>query len=280
MLRADAIATLYFFQPLKKLVSSSRSRVPILMYHSVSDGAPGSKHPYYQTVTSPAVFAEHMRFLRENGFSSVTLNEAVQHLRSANPPTSKPVVITFDDGYRDFRTNAFPILEKNGLSATVFLPTGLIGDSSRSFKGFDCLTWGEVRELRAAGVQFGSHTVTHPQLRSLTWPAIQCELQSSKRTIEDQLSCPVHSFSYPYAFPEADRNFRRRLQAILEQEEYAHGVSTIIGTASRGDDMYFLKRLPVNSCDNRALLRAKLAGAYDWLHSVQFVSKLRPSRPM
>ena len=61
--------------------------------------------------------------------------------------------------------------------------------------------------MHPAGVQFGSHTVTHPQLRSLEWEMIQVEVQSSKQTIEDRLGCAVQSFSYPYAFPEADRPF-------------------------------------------------------------------------
>ncbi|MGA7411349.1 MAG: polysaccharide deacetylase family protein [Bryobacteraceae bacterium] len=273
MPRADALATLYFFHPLRKLLGSSRSGVPILMYHSVSDRPPDAKHPYFQTITTPAVFAEHMSFLREHGFSSVSLNQAVEHMHAPNTGPTKPVVITFDDGYRDFRTNAFPILEKHRFSATVFLPTGLIGDPSQTFKGFDILTWSEVRDLHAAGVQFGSHTVTHPQLRSLDWKAIQFEVQTSKDTIEDRLGSAVSSFSYPYAFPEADRPFTQRLQEVLSASGYANGVSTVIGTANQRDNKYFLKRLPVNSADGLPLLNAKLTGGYDWLHGVQHASK-------
>jgi peptidoglycan/xylan/chitin deacetylase (PgdA/CDA1 family) len=278
MLRGDAIATLYFFQPLRRVISSGRVRVPILMYHSVSDSPPDARHAYFQTVTSPGAFAEHMRLLDESGFSTISLSQAVEHLGSSTAGIQdvrilKPVVITFDDGYRNFRTHAFPALERYGFGATVFLPTGLISDSPINFKGFECLTWSEVRDLQKAGIQFGSHTVTHPQLKALDWKQIQSEVRSSKETIEDRLSCRVSSFSYPYAFPETDTRFRQGLTAVLEESGYENGVSTIIGTADREDDRFFLKRLPVNSCDCARLFSAKLGGAYDWLHTLQYASK-------
>ncbi len=74
------------------------------------------------------------------------------------------MVITFDDGFADFYTNAFPLLNRYGFSATVYLPTAYIGKSAREFKGVECLTWDQVRALDRAGVEFGSHTVSHPQL--------------------------------------------------------------------------------------------------------------------
>jgi peptidoglycan/xylan/chitin deacetylase (PgdA/CDA1 family) len=186
----------------------------------------------------------------------------------------RPIVITFDDGYEDFYTHAFPILETYGFNSTVFLPTAYIGETPRQFNGAECLTWSQIRELRRAGIEFGSHTVTHPQLKSLKPEDVRDEIRSSKATIEQQLGCAVKSFAYPYAFPETDRTFRQRLRGFLEESGYENGVSTIIGTADRTGDRYFMKRLPVNSCDDPRLFRAKLEGAYDWLHTVQHVSKL------
>src|SRR5439155_15033721 len=105
-------------------------------------------------------------------------------------------------------TDGFPTLSKLGFNATVFLPTGYIGRVARTFKGKKCLTWNEVRELHRAGVEFGSHTVTHPRLTSLTVKEIEHEIRSSKDTIEDELGARVRAFAYPYAFPEADVPFR------------------------------------------------------------------------
>ena len=272
--RLDRLATLYFFQPLRRLRPAGRAGVPILMYHSMSEVAQNGVRPYYQTVTTPRVFAEHMEYLSRGRYKATTLADAVRLSQSPGPRTEKVVVVTFDDGFRNFYTDAFPILNKCGFTATVFLPTACIGETALKFKGMECLTWSQIRELQRLGVQFGSHTVTHPQLRSIKTENVQTEVRASKATIEDKLSAPVNSFAYPFAFPETDRLFRQRLRAILEDAGYENGVSTIIGTAGRTDDRFFMKRLPVNSRDDLRLFRAKLEGAYDWLHTFQYVYKL------
>ncbi len=278
--RADAFATLYLVHPLRKLFPSRQRRVPILMYHSISNTSEQG-HPYYRTVTTPGIFAQHMKYLKENGYRSVSLSEALQWLDESGPANSRPVVITFDDGYRDFYTEAFPTLNKYGFSAIVYLPTAYIGQVPQKFKGIECLTWNEVRELQAAGVEFGSHTVTHPKLVSMKAEDIRYEVRASKETIEQELGCALTSFAYPYAFPETDRPFTEMLRGFLDEAGYQNGVSTIIGTSERITDQLFLKRLPVNSCDDMRLLRAKLDGAYDWMHPVQKASKsLSGSSPL
>jgi peptidoglycan/xylan/chitin deacetylase (PgdA/CDA1 family) len=243
------------------------------MYHSISDGSTEHVHPYYRTVATPEVFAGQMKYLHENGYSTVSLCETVDCIERTDHNRLRPVAITFDDGFQDFYTHAFPILNSYGFKAIVFLPTAYIGTEAQEFKGSACLNWRQVRELEKAGIEFGSHTVTHPQLKSLKSEHVLDELRSSMEMIEQQLGRPVKSFSYPYAFPETDRAFRQRLRGFLEESGYANGVSTIIGTADRTGDRFFMKRLPVNSCDDPRLFRAKLEGAYDWLHTVQHVSK-------
>ncbi len=267
--RTDRLATLYVFHPVQKLRSGG-SRIPILMYHSISADETSARHPYYQTTTTPKVFEQHLRFLRENDYRVVRLDELANYQGAG-----RAVVITFDDGFLDFYTQAFPILERFRCPASVFLPTAYIGDTAaRQFKGADCMTWSQVRELQRAGVEFGSHTVTHPQLTGLETGEVREEIRRSKEIIEERLSSRVRSFAYPYAFPEADRRFRQMLHMTLEEAGYETGVCTTIGRARRSDDRFFLKRLPVNSHDDRRLFQAKLEGGYDWLHTLQFAVKL------
>jgi len=273
MPRIDRLASVYLSHPLARVMRSvSEARVPILMYHSVSDSLFGKSHPYYQINCSPPVFARQMRWLRQNGYRTLNLTQMWTAMETGQD-VSKTVVITFDDGYRDFYTDAFDAMRQCGFTATIFLATDRIQNTPVRIDGVDYLTWSEVAELHKAGIQFGSHTVSHPDLRSLSPEQIEYELGCSKETIEQKLGAPVESFSYPFAFPEEDKTFTQFLVGILENLGFENGVSTIIGRAGKHDNRYYLPRLPVNSWDDAALLRAKLEGGYDWLHWPQWLYK-------
>ena len=213
-----------------------------------------------------------MEFLSGNGYAAVGLEEALQSL-SSGEDTTNCVVITFDDGFRDFYSVAYPILRKFGFIATVFVATGLINDQRLQWKDAELMTWAEVRELQMLGIQFGSHTVSHLELEKLSENQIEREVGQSKQTLEDKLGVPIKSFAYPYAFPEHNRAFTKRLAEILESYGYENGVSTVIGRARSGGNRFFLPRLPVNTWDGLRLFQAKLEGGYDWLHLPQSIHK-------
>jgi peptidoglycan/xylan/chitin deacetylase (PgdA/CDA1 family) len=272
-LRIDRLTTLYVVDPILRRTSISKTSISILMYHSIADEDETGVHPYYRTATTPEVFALQMENLHQGGFSVVGLAEAIR--RCAEPEAAKSsVVITFDDGFRNFYTNAFPVLNRNGFSATMFLPTAHIGDTTLTFKGKECLSWGEARELQEHGISFGSHSVTHPQLYDCDDQRIKQEIVSSKQMIEQKLGCAVQSFSYPYAFPETDNDFKGRLREELRQAGYENGVCTTLGRPSPASDPFFLERLPVNSDDDSQFFLAKLAGSYDWLGTPQYLAKM------
>jgi len=248
------------------------------MYHSISENTELHKNPYFRTCTHPLAFREHIELLARQGYNTIGLGEATRRLEEGTRTPKKLVVLTFDDGYGDFYTEAFPILSRYEYTATVFLPTAYIGDNPRKFKETSCLTWSRVRELQKAGIEFGSHTVTHPQLTTLPTAEIRRELQSSKDEIEERLGVHAPSFSYPYAFPEADRCFRQRLRDMLLRAGYRNSVSTIVGMADSASDLLCLERIPMNSSDDDAFFTAKLQGGYDWLHAFQLASKLATPR--
>lgn len=243
--------------------------MPVLMYHSISDDAEAGVNAYYRVATSPARFAEQMQWIADVGCQGVSLEEGMAQLTTGKSTGRPLVAITFDDGFRDFYTAAWPVLQRHQFTATMYLPTALISEQRRSFRGKECLTWSEVRGLRSQGIHFGSHTVNHLKLYDLPWREIENELSQSKQRIEQELGEKVASFAYPYAFPQEDGCFTARLTKLLCRQGYHSCATTLIGCVRNGDDAFQLKRLPANSGDGRALFLAKLAGAYDWMGRLQ-----------
>lgn len=270
--------------------------LPILMYHSIVDDAEDGVPAYYRVCTSPQRFQTQMRWLKNNGYHGVTLSEGLNWLKepqqTPQPSTlnAQPVAITFDDGFRNFYSAAFPVLQEQGFAATMFLATGFIAEKRRSFQAatigpgnstsHECLTWPEVQELHRAGMEFGSHTVNHPKLVELPLPQVKLEVENSKLEIEGRLGVRCPAFAYPYAFPQSDSVFRKNFYDLLTAAGYDSNVTTEIGRAKPGDHPYSLKRLPVNSMDDTALLQAKLEGSYDWLARPQsMIKKLKRYLP-
>jgi peptidoglycan/xylan/chitin deacetylase (PgdA/CDA1 family) len=303
-MRLDRLLTLYFFQAVNRLRRPNNDvRIPILMYHSISDHDAEVSHPYFQTNTRPEVFVRQMQFLADNNYKVISLSEAVSLIseipnpdprvlsRGPKPETRIPsfvpkpesrspkprdrhyVVITFDDGYRDFHDVAWPILKKHSYTATMFLPTGFINSERKQLNGRDCLTWDEVKAMAGEGVNFGAHSVSHVQLYDIDRGKIAQELISSKVTIEEKLGKPVDHYAYALAYPEHDKKFVNFYEKTLREAGYQGAVSTRIGTINRADDIYCLKRIPANSHDDIELLQAKLEGDYDWLNRVQVMKK-------
>lgn len=165
-----------------------------LMYHHAAEQNPSSLDPF--TVT-PAMLEKHLIFLKENGYTPISLKELEK-----GAPVQKPVMLTFDDGYEDNYKNLFPLLKKYNVPAVIFLVTDKIGTP-------EYMTWEQIREMKNSGlVQFGSHTCSHCRLRSLPDEEIVRELVRSKQILEEQLGEPVTSFCYPFGSGGFDKRVR------------------------------------------------------------------------
>ncbi|MFQ5648477.1 MAG: polysaccharide deacetylase family protein [bacterium] len=168
--------------------------VPILAYHKVQN-----EFELGASYTTPRQFERQIKFLYENGFKSISLEEYVQN----NNHGPRDVIITFDDAYASVFENAFPILRQYDFTATIFVITKYVGDwNSWDYHGnrfrFEHCTWQQIEILAKEGWEIGSHTVSHPNLRSLSLKTLWFELRYSKDVLENQLNQPIKVMSYPF----------------------------------------------------------------------------------
>jgi peptidoglycan/xylan/chitin deacetylase (PgdA/CDA1 family) len=170
------------------------SYVPVLTFHKIDETPSVISFP-------PSLFESFMEKLIRNGYRAVGLTDAVENLYRGAPLPEKTFVLTFDDGYRSVYSEAFPVMKRHGMSATVFLTVGdphCPGGRIPPLNGSEMLSWAEVTEMREAGIRFGAHTLTHPDLTRLGTEKIEYEIVKSKEIIEGVLGEPVRSFAYPY----------------------------------------------------------------------------------
>lgn len=167
---------------------SSPLDVPILMYHRVSTRVVGLAG----LTVAPRQFAAEMEWLHGHGYHAVTQEQLYGALEYGLPLPPRPVMITFDDGYRDVLWNAAPVLHELHMPATAYVITGRISGSDPSF-----LTWGELVRLERLGFDIGSHTVHHIELAHVPPAEAWTELVDSRHSLEARLHHPVPWLSYP-----------------------------------------------------------------------------------
>lgn len=202
--------------------------IPILYYHSVSPSADN------EVIITPEILKSELQYLKDEGYTTLTLNEVSDYLLNSSAIPSKSIVITFDDGYMDNYDNAFPILKELGMKATIFCITSKLDGSYY-------LSPNAIKEMSDYGIDIQSHTVTHPKLDSLTYDEQLTELKESKKTLESITGKPVTSIAYPFG------NFNEDTIKAAEASGYSLGFTTNRGLADRNDHYLKIDRIYVSS---------------------------------
>lgn len=172
-----------------------RKNVIILMYHAV--GPIEEKSLLRELlVVEPDKFERQMKWVVGHA-NPLSLMDAVAGLSGEKGLPSRPVVVTFDDGFRDNLTNALPILKKYNVPATVFASSGIVGGKNERL-GLPMLSWDEIREMHVSGIAFGGHTVNHVRLSEVDDATALSEVSCSVKELERQTGEPVLSFAFPY----------------------------------------------------------------------------------
>jgi peptidoglycan/xylan/chitin deacetylase (PgdA/CDA1 family) len=171
-------------------------RVPVLMYHYIRINPVASDRLGYNLSVTPADFAAQMQWLVTNGYHTVFPSELTAALTQGAPLPTKPIVLTFDDGYRDFYDQAWPVLKQYGLKASSAVITNFVDKGDRGDTMY--MNWNMVKELDRSGmVEIASHTLSHPDLSRTASAQRWQELSRSKEIIEQQIGHPCTAFVYP-----------------------------------------------------------------------------------
>ncbi|MGQ0714785.1 MAG: polysaccharide deacetylase family protein [Gemmatimonadaceae bacterium] len=235
-------------------------KLTILMYHRVEDIPPDAAYP--TNFVRPAQFRDQLAALRDWGYHGVTFADWLASRGDRRVPLPKrPLIVTFDDGYRSMLDGAWPAIRAHGWSATTFLVTGHIGGTNAwdpNERPAPLLTADDVLALRREGMTFGSHTRSHRPLTHLPAPAVEAELAASRRDLERLLGEPVWTLAYPFNNQNAD---------VREAARRAGYRAAVRGTGRmnrRSTDPLALGRIKVDYRMSVSDLRWRLARAR-WL---------------
>lgn len=209
-------------------------RVLVLMYHSISNGNGA-------TCTPPELFTQQLEALRQAAYHIASLTELHGWFARNVDMPARTAVITFDDAFADFASEAAPRLREYGYRAAVFAPTGRVGARS-DWDGEQqrpLLSWEQIRALTSDGFEFGSHAVSHTDLTALPDEGLRLELAASRRLLEEELGRPARFFAAPFG-----KVNDRVCSEIRAQYEMALGVR--LGAAEQDSDRYDVPRIDMH----------------------------------
>lgn len=219
--------------------------VPVLCYHQVYDDATD----YYALPTQK--FEEQMAYLKKEGYTTITLDDLYNHYTNDTPLPPKPVVITFDDGYVDNFTYAYPILKKYQHKATIFIATEDVGKQIYTSRR---LSWDNIRTMKKEGlIDFQSHTANHVNLLDIMdKKALMDELKGSREKIEQETGKAADYIAYPTG------SYNKKIVDYCKKAGYKMGFTIDIGFTNKKDGLYNLKRIPIFNSNEENLYVFKI----------------------
>jgi peptidoglycan/xylan/chitin deacetylase (PgdA/CDA1 family) len=226
--------------------------VPIVLYHSVTDRDDGPMRRYTLT---PAAFGAHMRWVAEQGFSTLTVSEYAAARRGERALPDRPLLVTFDDGYADFLDGAAPVLADHGIRATLYVTTAPVGERRRgTIAGRPMLTWEELRQVGDLGVEVGGHGHDHASLDLLPPREAVRQVTTCKRLIEERLGAEARSFAYPHG------HYSPRVREAVRAAGYSSACAVKNARSHADDDLWALGRVMFEREDGVERLRAACEG--------------------
>lgn len=224
---------------IKKTSKNKITTIPILMYHYIRDYYNIHDPLGINLSVSPKKFAEQLDCLKQLGYQTITFNDVIN-----NKLPAKPIILTFDDGYKDFYTNAFKELKKRNMKAVSYVIADRI-----DAPGY--LSLPEIKELNDNGIEIGDHTWSHPDLRTLDEKKLTWEIMVSKNYLSHLINESVVSFAYPSG------KYNEAAIAEVEKAGYNYAVTTNLGFADFAKNNLLLNRLRIFNNTNLKIVLKK-----------------------
>ncbi len=216
-------------------------KVPILLYHYVEYVKDKGDTIRQSLDIIPRVFEEQIQTLLSDSYTFITMDELADYLDGERSLPPKPIIITFDDGYRDLRTDVLPILRKYHVKAVAYIVSGFVDKPN-------FMSTQELREVASSGlVEIAAHSVHHLNLKAIKPELARKEVEESKTAIEKLVGIPVHNFAYPYG------DFNQNIIDFVQKAGYRTAASVIAGSIHSEQDRYFIYRLRPGARTGKAL---------------------------
>ena len=222
--------------------------LPILMYHVTE--APPAGAPFPELWVAPDRFAEQMQAVEDAGYTAITMRDAEDYWAGRRRVPRKPIVLTFDDGYRSHVDVALPELEKRGWPGVLYLEV-----AAMKKPGAEGIGKAGVRKLIGAGWELGAHTMTHPDLTTQDTAALTEEVAGSRKLLRERFGVAVDAFCYPAG------KYDDTVIAAVEDAGYASATTVEEGLAGPADEPFTRHRIRVNGSDSGATVVANIAAA-------------------
>jgi peptidoglycan/xylan/chitin deacetylase (PgdA/CDA1 family) len=224
-----------------ELDNAQTSSVPILMYHRIAnDGPPGLK----RWRVAPELFDAHMNALHRAGYQTITFAEWADAIVQQRPVRGERVLLTFDDGYSDFLSDAIPVLRRHDFSATVFLVAERIGQTALWDAEYGdpapLMSWEEIKSLQASGIEFGAHSCIHRKMTEMDPTELAEDTKRTRAILEESLGVPVPTLAYPYGDQNAS------VRRVVGAAGTTAAVTTEPGISKLGDDLLRLPRVEID----------------------------------
>lgn len=243
----------------------------VLMYHRIVEDRDLSDH--CELCVHIHEFRNHLEILGHLGYTPVTFKDLHLFRQGEILLPKKPIIITFDDGYLDTYSRAYPLLKEYGMRAVIFvlgnrsLQTNIWDQEDPGIPMAPLMKDHHVKELHEKGFEIGAHSLSHNDLQKLSAEEVRVEINSSKLILESMIDSPVYSFSYPFGSVNA------LTKRVVSECGFEFGCSVYTGPAKFGTDLHEIRRLTINNTTNAAGLVMRLKAPFEYAEWMWWKSK-------